>query len=151
MRDVAFQDSEVLLEWRNLTEVRMFSRNQGLVAKETHTQWLKNRLKLMANEPFWIFENSLGKVGFVRFDIDSASKNYEISIVINPAVRGKGFGKIVLGLAIENCLIRNPNSNFFAVAHRDNLSSQFLFLKSGFKVTAQNGDFLTYKRLTNLN
>lgn len=149
IRDVTFKDSEALLEWRNQAEVRMFSRNQGLISRETHTLWLENRLKLIPNEPFWMFENSLGKIGFVRFDFNSALKHYEISIVINPAVRGKGLGKMVLNLAIENCVAQNPDFNFFAEAHIDNLSSQSLFLNCGFQELELNGDFLAYKRIAN--
>ena len=151
MRDVAFQDSEVLLGWRNQTEVRMFSRNQGLISKETHEQWLQNRLKLLPTEPFWMFENSLEKIGFVRCDLDPTSKQHEISIVINPAMRGMGFGKIILDLALKNCLERNPESIFFAETHTNNLSSKLLFLKCGFEEFSLNGDFLTYKRIANHN
>ena len=151
MRDITFQDSEILLEWRNQREVRMFSRNQGLIPKETHEQWLQNRLKLLLDEPFWMFENSLGKIGFVRCDLQPASKQIEVSIVINPAFRGMGFGKIVLNLAIESCLVRHPESIFIAEAHTDNLSSKMLFLKCGFEEFTLNGDFLTYKRIANLN
>ena len=151
MRDVAIQDSEVLLEWRNQAEVRKFSRNQGLISKDSHAQWFKTRLKQVPNEPFWIFENSLGRVGFVRFDFDIASKYFEISIVINPAMRGKGLGKIVLELAIANCIERNPGSIFFAEAHKKNLSSQLLFLKCGFQEFAINGEFLAYRRIASHN
>ena len=151
MRDVVIQDSEVLLEWRNHREVRMFSRNQGLISKETHEQWLKNRLKSVLNEPFWMFENSLGKIGFTRFDFDPNSNHYEISILINPAMRGKGFGKIVLNLAIENCVARNPESTFFAEAHTNNLSSKSLFLKCGFQEFELGGEFLVFKRIANHN
>lgn len=151
MRDVNFQDSEVLLEWRNQREVRIFSRNQELIPKDMHEQWLKNRLKLVPREPFWMFENSLGKIGFVRFDFDPALKHYEISIVVNPAMRGMGFGHIVLQLAIENCMARNQESIFFAETHTNNLSSKLLFLKSGFEKFAQNGDFLAFKRIANHN
>ena len=149
MRDVAFQDSEVLLEWRNLSEVRMFSRSQGLILKKTHEQWLQNRLKLLPDEPFWMFENSQGKIGFVRCDLNPAPKLYKISIVINPAMRGMGFGKKILDLAIENCLARNPESIFFAEAHTDNLSSRLLFLKCGFEEFTLNGNFLIFKRIAN--
>ena len=147
IRDVTFKDSETLLEWRNQPEVRIFSRNQGLILKATHTQWLENRLKLISNEPFWMFENSVQKIGFVRFDFDSALKHYEISIVINPAVRGKGFGKMILNLAIENCMAQNPDLNFFAEAHINNLSSQSLFLNGGFQELELKGEFLAYKRI----
>ena len=133
IRDVTFKDSETLLEWRNQPEVRIFSRNQGLILKATHTQWLENRLKLISNEPFWMFENSVQKIGFVRFDFDSALKHYEISIVLN--------------LAIENCMAQNPDLNFFAEAHINNLSSQSLFLNCGFQELELKGEFLAYKRI----
>jgi RimJ/RimL family protein N-acetyltransferase len=120
MRDVTFQDSEVLLEWRNLIDVRMSSRNSDLIPIETHSKWFNNRLKLMPNQPFWVFENSLGKIGFIRFDFNSTLKHYEISVLINPALRGKGFGKMVLHRAIESFLAQDSESNFFAEVHINN-------------------------------
>lgn len=151
MRDVTIQDSELLFEWRNQTEVRMFSRNQGLITKETHAQWLNNRLKLMPNHPFWMFENVLGAIGFVRFDFDSVLNHFEISILINPAFRRKGLGRKILTLAMENCLELNSDSNFFAKAHKKNLGSQSLFLNCGFQGFGSVGDFLVFKRLANHN
>ena len=49
IRDVTFKDSEALLEWRNQAEVRMFSRNQGLISKETQFVVLTENLKLIAS------------------------------------------------------------------------------------------------------
>ena len=151
MREVVFQDSEEILAWRNQSEVREFSRNQDLITKETHSQWLNERLKLIPDQPFWMFESGSGKVGFVRFDLDSAVKLYEISIVVNPSMRGKGFGKEILNRAIKNCLSKNSDLNFVAEAHRNNLDSQSLFLNCGFHEFAINGNFLVFKRLANSN
>ena len=151
MREVAFQDSEEILAWRNQSEVREFSRNQDLITKETHSQWLNQRLKLIPAQPFWMFESGSGKVGFVRFDLDSAVKLYEISIVVNPAMRGKGFGKEILNRAINKCLSKNSDSNFIAEAHKNNLGSHSLFLNCGFQEIAINGNFLVFKRLANHN
>jgi RimJ/RimL family protein N-acetyltransferase len=149
MRDVTFQDSEVLLEWRNLIDVRMSSRNSDLIPIETHSKWFNNRLKLMPNQPFWVFENSLGKIGFIRFDFNSTLKHYEISVLINPALRGKGFGKMVLHRAIESFLAQDSESNFFAEVHINNPSSKSLFLSCGFQEFGHSGDFLAFKRTTN--
>ena len=151
MREVGFQDSEEILAWRNQAEVREFSRNQDLITREIHLQWLNERLKLIPDQPFWMFESGLGNVGFVRFDLDSAAKLYEISIVVNPSMRGKGFGKEILNRAINNCLSKNSDSNFFAEAHKNNLDSHSLFLNCGFQEFATNGNFLVFKRLANHN
>ena len=151
MRDVAFKDSEEILDWRNQAEVRKFSRNQDLITKETHLLWLNNRLKIVPTQPFWMFESSSEKIGFVRLDFDSALKLYEISIVINPSLRGKGFGKEILNRAIENCLTQNADSNFIAEAHINNLASRSLFLNCGFREFTLNGNFLVFKRLANHN
>ncbi len=149
MREVAFKDSEEILDWRNQIEVRQFSRNQDLITKETHLMWLKNRLKLNPTQPFWMFESSSEKIGFVRLDFDQALKVYDISIIINPSMRGKGFGKEILNRAIENCLTNNPDSNFIAEAHKNNLASCSLFLNCGFQEFVLNENFLIFKRIAN--
>ena len=149
MRDVTFQDSEILLDWRNESKVRMYSRNSDLITKEIHTHWLSQRLLIICDQPFWMFENSQERIGFVRFDFDVALQHYEISIVLNPALRGKGFGEVILKTSIENCLALRSDSTFFAEVHEDNPASHSLFLNCGFRKIGLDGNFLVLKRFAN--
>ena len=151
MRDVTSKDSQKLLEWRNEPGIRKFSRSQGFISKKSHSEWLGNRLKLIPEQPFWIFENDLGIIGFIRFDLNLALLHFEISIVVDPKLRGKGFGRIILTHAVETCLARNPGFNLYAEAHIENLTSHLLFLKCGFQKCELKKDFLVFKRSANPN
>ena len=151
MRDTTIQDSLDLFEWRNAIEVRKISRNQALIPKKVHEQWLLNRLNLQPHEPFWMFESAIGKIGFVRFDSTEILNQFAISLVINPLFRGEGYGKIILSQAINEFLAHNPEAGFHAEAHKSNLISRSLFLNSGFKEFGSDKNFLLFKRSANLH
>ena len=151
LRNVEFSDAEMLFAWRNEPEVRKFSHFKGLISKQEHIDWLKARLNLLQSQPFWIFENELGKVGATRFDFNPVLRHFEISITINSLLRGQGFGKQVLDLAIENCLTIHPGVNLYAQAHLDNVASKILFLGCGFKELERQNEFLVFARTANPN
>lgn len=151
MRNVTFHDSLELLGWRNETQVSKYSHSKGLISLEAHTKWIRERLDLLPMQPFWIFENGLNNVGFTRFDRSLDLEEFVISIVINPSLRGKGFGTTILNMSIERCLEENFGIDFYAEAHRDNPASQAIFLKCGFHEVGASGDFLGFKRFANAN
>jgi ribosomal protein S18 acetylase RimI-like enzyme len=151
MRDVTSQDSAELLEWRNEIGVRKFSHNQEPISERDHASWLFNRLKTLTREPFWVFEEGLDKVGIVRFDFKPEFNHFAISIIINPSLRGRGYGKIILNKAIEKYLESNPKANFHAEVHKDNVASKILFLDAGFQEITAEKKFLIFKRIANFN
>jgi RimJ/RimL family protein N-acetyltransferase len=151
IREVTIQDSDLLLAWRNEAEVRKFSHQQKVISRQEHSEWFNNRLKHLPLQPFWMFENDEEAVGFVRFDFDSIQNHFEISITINSLLRGKGFGKRILSLSIENCISLNSGIDLYAEAHQDNKASQLLFLNCGFKEIESHNEFLIFKRFTDFN
>jgi RimJ/RimL family protein N-acetyltransferase len=151
MRDVSAQDSAELFEWRNEIGVRKFSHNQEPISEKDHNSWLFNRLKTLTGEPFWVFEEGLNKVGIVRFDFKPEFNHFSISIMINPSLRGRGYGKIILNKAIENYLKSNPKANFRAEVHKDNVISKLLFLDAGFQEITVENNFLIFNRIANFN
>lgn len=150
MRNATIQDSQLLLEWRNDDHARRYSHSRVGVPEEEHRQWLNDRLKLISHEPFWIFENELKVIGVVRLDFESLHQHFRISILINPLMRGEGYGKIILNRTISNLEAQNPNTSLYAEIHRDNLVSQKLFTKCGFDRFESDTEFLVFKRITNL-
>jgi len=145
MRDASIQDSRDLLEWRNEWNTRKFSHTQGLISPETHDAWLKNRIKLLSNEPFFAFTSDLEKVGFTRFDFDESLDAYRIAILVNPMLRGRGLGKLILSLSIDECLARKSGMSFYATVHKNNRVSNEIFFNHGFHELATEGDFLVWK------
>jgi RimJ/RimL family protein N-acetyltransferase len=151
MRDVSITDSALLLGWRNGADVQKVSRQKGHLSIREHSEWLSTRISLIPNEPFLIFETEILKVGIVRFDFDLVLKHFEVSITVNPLLRGKGYGKRILKLAIDNCITKHPGTDFYAEVHKNNSASRVLFLKCGFKELEPRGEFLVFKRITNSN
>jgi len=151
MRDVSAQDSAELFEWRNEIGVRKFSHNQEPISERDHTSWLFNRIKTLTGEPFWVFEEGLNKVGIVRFDFKPEFNHFSISIMVNPSLRGRGYGKIILNNAIENFLKLNLKANFRAEVHKDNVTSKSLFLDAGFQEIKVENNFLIFNRIANFN
>jgi len=146
IRDATNRDSLDLLSWRNDHEVRKFSREQGLLSEETHAFWLIDRLRRIPKEPFWVFEDQFGKIGFVRFDFDKVHKHFEISIIVNPLRRGEGLGKEMLKQATSKCLRDHPLITLYAETHKDNQASVSLFLMSNFIKVGFQDNFLFFKR-----
>ena len=151
MRDVTAQDLVELFEWRNEVEVRNFSHNQEPISQIDHTSWFLNRLKTLTREPFWVFEEGLNKIGIVRFDFKPEFNHFAVSIIINPSLRGRGYGKIILKKAIEKYLTTNPVANFHAEVHKDNVTSKLLFLDAGFQEISVEDNFSIFKRIANFN
>ena len=151
IREVSIDDSDLLYEWRNAPEVQEFSRQQSSISKEPHLKWLNERLNQLPDQPFWIFEIGHEVVGITRLDLDPMFRHFEISITVNPLLRGKGFGRKILNLSIDLAKSRFPGTDFYAETHKLNNTSRMLFLNSGFKLIESKGDFLVFKRIENPN
>jgi RimJ/RimL family protein N-acetyltransferase len=151
MRDATIQDSQDMLKWRNEAGVRRYSHSKELISEEDHNLWLKSRLILLPSEPFWVFENELGKIGFMRLDFNAELNHFKVSILLNPIFRGKGYGKVLLNKSMEKSLeIKNVES-FYAETHVDNQASKSLFLNNGFRELGNLNNFLLLKKITNFN
>ena len=151
MRDATLQDSDLVLNWRNNLDVRLFSHNKELISKKAHSSWLLNRLTQIQTQPFWLFEEDSELIGMVRFDLRPERNLFEISIVINPLHRGEGYGKRILESSVQRCTKLYPEFNFCAEVHKENIASKVLFFNSGFKEIDEIGSFLVLERRANFN
>lgn len=117
LRKVNFDDWKVLLDWRNDTETRNRSHSIDLISEEHHKNWLQdvlddpNRILFIAS-----MDNEL--VGTVRADFDAITKSYELSWTISPHSRGKGIGKKMVKLMVEQL-----NARVRAEIKEDNIPS----------------------------
>lgn len=151
MRDVTVQDSPDLLAWRNEIDVRKFSRNQREISELVHRNWLVNRLDRLPGEPFWAFENGAEKIGFIRFEFNPILNHHEISISVNPSLRGRGYGRVILNHAIEKFWEAGSAQSLYAEIHRENEVSKSLFVASGFMEFGSDKHFLFFKRDASFN
>jgi len=104
-------DVKLYFDWVNEKAVREFSINKAEIAFEDHSSWFNNKL-LSEDTVMYIFEESGSPIGQVRFDREG--ENIYIAYSIDKKCRGRGFGKIVLKLALEKILNENIviNSSF---------------------------------------
>lgn len=141
VRDVGYEDTDFLLEWRNALDVRIHSVNESLISVEEHKEWFNSRLEHLRAEPFWVFENELQIVGIVRFDKTINLNEFQVSILINPNLRGLGHGEIILKHALTKFHSANESARITALVKNQNIASMRLFLGSGFISFEKQGDF----------
>ncbi len=98
LRLATFDDSELLLKWRNDAQTRASSRNKQEISKKEHEKWLKASLA-DPNRELYIAEINSIPVGTVRYDYDG--QFYELSWTVAPEQRGKGIGKEMVSLLVE--------------------------------------------------
>jgi RimJ/RimL family protein N-acetyltransferase len=134
-------DSEILLVWRNSSQVRKASGNQEYISPNTHENWFAKRLENLQIHPFWMVELLNRPVGFIRLDFIEIYK-YEISIVIAPEVRGGGLGKQALNLAILQFYEKFKKYSLVARVRKENFASLNLFYSSGFLQIREDQDYL---------
>jgi RimJ/RimL family protein N-acetyltransferase len=91
-------DAELLRSWRNDPETRRRSFTKTTVSVAEHEAWLHTRLA-SERTAIWIFSDGDVAVGQVRVDVDGDVA--EVSIVVAPERRGRGFGKAMLSEAMR--------------------------------------------------
>ena len=95
LRSVIIEDAEDILRWRNDPSTRESSFTKDEIELEAHYAWLKK--KLCDRDCFmYILMDGEKKVGNIRVDIEDGIG--EISYMIAPESRGKGYGKKILEL-----------------------------------------------------
>jgi len=151
MRNATIEDSVMLLGWRNDDDVRRHAGSQLRIPVDEHRRWLNERLRLIPEEPFWIFENRQNIIGFVRLDFEVSHQHFKVSLIVNPLMRGEGFGKKILNQAVSQSQIRNPEVTLCAEIHKKNFASQKIFAACGFKRFDSTGELLVFKRIANLD
>lgn len=104
-----------LFAWRNDPVTREHVANTAPVPLETHMQWLETVLEGMRLErpemQLYIgCDGSRGVtpfVGTVRLDINYATREAEISVTVDPGLRGRGYGYLLVCEAVEEARAMN--------------------------------------------
>ena len=100
IRNINFNDLKDLFEWRNNYESRKHFFNKNKITQKEHQTWFEESMK-NPNKEFFIGEESGIKLGVCRFDYYEKKNYSEVSININPAERGKGYGKELLNRSVK--------------------------------------------------
>lgn len=98
LRTATLADAEMILKWRNDAVTRANSFSKDEIALDTHIKWMEGRLSDEASA-MYIMMDGESCVGQLR--IDKVKGVGEISYMIAPDERKKGYGKQIIALAQE--------------------------------------------------
>ncbi|MDA7749080.1 GNAT family N-acetyltransferase [Litoricola sp.] len=141
IRKIRPTDSLEILKWRNDSVTRFFSKNQNEVGPDEHEIWFSQSL---SNPRFtgYIGHFDETKLGFCFFLKNEATAY--VSINLNPEMRGKNFGPVLLKQAIKKYRT-NYDGKIFAEINQSNAASIACFSRCGFICIDCSKDFFLYQ------
>lgn len=138
-------DSLLIWKWRNDEETRRMSRISDPLPWEQHRSWYANAARnpnitllilLIKNEPTCM----------VRFDRVDGGMEAEISINVNPNMRHRGLGQLLLQAACRYGFDILKLKRIDAEIKPDNVASIKIFERVGFVFKERKGEMLSYER-----
>lgn len=139
IRLASADDVGMLFEWRNDIRTRRYFRNPAPLSESEHMNWFGQRLVSETSRLLIvIYEDD--PVGCVRFDIDG--EQAEVSIYLDPARHGQGWGVRVLSRAMDWMHSAYPQVTLFSAdVLAENLASAKLFQRFGYSLNTQRFQF----------
>jgi RimJ/RimL family protein N-acetyltransferase len=134
-----------VFEWRNDKITREMSFSSEKIKFKSHLYWFKNMMN-DNNQVVYIGIEEEDRVGICRFNLDQKNKIAEVSINLNPKMRGKNYGFQLLSLSIER-FFEKHKIDLIAKIKETNEPSKKLFSKAGFFIHNKEDNFLYYKYL----
>ena len=134
-----------IFEWRNDKITREMSFSSEKIKFESHLYWFKNMMN-DKNQFVYIGIQEEERVGICRFNLDQKNKIAEVSINLNPKMRGKNYGFQLLSLSRER-FFEKQKIDLIAKIKETNEQSKKLFSKAGFFIHDNEDNFLYYKSL----
>ena len=140
IREVTIEDYEILLSWRNDIETRRNSHNMDLVDENKHIEWLKKVIE-DRNRQLYICEIDGYPVGTCRIDLDD-NGIYELSWTIAPNYRGKGIGKKMVSMIVDNFEYKNIR----AEVKKENIASKKICEYLNMYIDKEEDGVIHYKK-----
>ena len=134
-----------VFEWRNDKITREMSFSSEKIKFESHLYWFKNMMN-DKNQFVYIGIQEEERVGICGFNLDQKNKIAEVSINLNPKMRGKNYGFQLLSLSRER-FFEKQKIDLIAKIKETNEQSKKLFSKAGFFIHDKEDNFLYYKYL----
>ena len=120
------------------------SLDNNIITPDIHQSWF-NKVLVDNSKILYIGELDNKKVGVCRFEFYKSKLVSEVSINLNPKLRGKGYGKLFLKSSILK-YIKNNKNDIIATVKNNNLASIRIFNYSGFKIIKNEGKKIFFKR-----
>ena len=131
VRPAFIGDETTLLEWVNNPTTRENSFQQQIVSKETHHNWLLEKLSNSSCEMYILETEDEVPIGQVRFDQIGKNK-WEIDFSIDWKFRGRKLAGVLLQKAISELRAIHGNIEMIGRVKDSNQSSKKIFSNLGF-------------------
>lgn len=135
LRRMTYDDTDVIVAWRNSEAVRKNFIYQELFTREGHEQWIRTRVETGEVVQLIICDLQtdlpLGSV-YIR-DIDHKHNKAEYGIFIGEAsARGRGIGTAAARLMLQYCFEEEGLHRIYLRAFADNIQAIRSYEKAGF-------------------
>ena len=133
-----------VFEWRN----DKITREMSFSSEKINKLEREGEISIMndKNQFVYIGIEEEGRVGICRFNLDQKNNIAEVSINLNPKMRGKNYGFQLLSQSIER-FFEKHKIDLIAKIKETNEPSKKLFSKAGFFIHDKEDNFLYYKYL----
>lgn len=138
------EDCESIFEWRNDELSKEMSFNSDTPTLNEHLEWFYKSL-LDENRNIYIGEIDGKKIGICRFDLNENKLISEVSINMNPEMRGRGLASNFLFKCVESYIMNNEYELMAKIKPKNQLSSK-IFKSVGFKLISSNEEAIVLKR-----
>jgi RimJ/RimL family protein N-acetyltransferase len=129
VRRATMADALDILAWRNDPLSRKMSRNSNAIDEQQHLGWLERALA-DSTQILLVAIRGSNKVGLVRLALVSPG-TWEVSISLNPAERGKGYGHAILAAGLRS-FAQAGRKRIVASIKPCNVASRRIFEAQGF-------------------
>lgn len=136
LRFMTYDDTDLIVKWRNTDSVRKNFIYQALFTRESHENWIRTKVETGDVVQMIICETGSGRsVGsvYVR-DVDHTHHKAEYGIFIGEAdARGKGYGTAAAKLMIRYCFEEMKLHRLFLRVYAENQQAIKSYEKAGFE------------------
>lgn len=135
IREMTYEDTDLIVAWRNKDSVRKNFIYQALFTRESHENWIRTMIETGKVVQMMICERETGRaVGSVYIrDIEPIHQKAEYGIFIGEDdARGKGYGTAAARLMIKYCFEGMKLHRLFLRVYAENEQAIRSYEKAGF-------------------
>lgn len=140
----------MLFDWRNDVDTRQASVSTQSLEWSEHLPWLEAALADKTRHIYIVEDGAVGSdrsIGVCRFDVEGGPTGTaaEVSINLNPTVRGQGLAGPVLDAAIKRFRSDIADATELRATIRPtNVASTRVFVAAGFRIERSDDEFDYY-------
>lgn len=132
------EDSLMVWSWRNEKAARSASGDTHEIPLSAHEEWFLRAIADPDARIYMISINDKEVVGYVRFR-RLAQQAAEISVSLDPQIRGRGIGSEAIRRATANLVREKWASSVVALVRKENARSLAAFKSADFRLVGETG------------